>query len=94
MSPAALHRYAPSHLDRPTAQETRCPTRQRPAPAILSGALMLDHLGLHDQAAQLREAVDATTGSGVLTREVGGTATTSQVVAAIIENLALGPAVP
>jgi tartrate dehydrogenase/decarboxylase / D-malate dehydrogenase len=54
---------------------------------------MLDHLGLHDQAAQLREAVDATTGSGVLTRDVGGTASTGQVVAVIIENLALRPAV-
>ena len=63
-----------------------------PIGAILSGALMLGHLGLHDQAAQLREAVDATTGAGVLTRDVGGTATTGQVVAAIIENLALRPA--
>ena len=60
-----------------------------PIGAILSGALMLDHLGLHDQAARLHKAVDATTGSGVLTRDVGGTATTSQVTAAIIANLAL-----
>jgi tartrate dehydrogenase/decarboxylase / D-malate dehydrogenase len=64
-----------------------------PIGAILSGALMLDHLGLRGQAARLREAVDATTGSGVLTRDIGGTATTGQVVAAIIENLALSPAV-
>jgi tartrate dehydrogenase/decarboxylase/D-malate dehydrogenase len=60
-----------------------------PIGAILSGALMLDHLGLHDQAARLHKAVDATTASGVLTRDVGGTATTSQVTAAIIGNLAL-----
>jgi tartrate dehydrogenase/decarboxylase / D-malate dehydrogenase len=58
-----------------------------PIGAILSGALMLNHLGLHDQATRLRNAVDATTGSGVLTRDIGGTASTGQVVAAIIENL-------
>jgi tartrate dehydrogenase/decarboxylase / D-malate dehydrogenase len=49
---------------------------------------MLDHLGLPGQAVRLRKAVDATTGSGVLTRDVGGSATTGQVVAAIISNLA------
>jgi tartrate dehydrogenase/decarboxylase/D-malate dehydrogenase len=59
-----------------------------PVGAILSGALMLDHLGLRDQAARLRRAVDATTGSGVLTRDIGGTASTERVTAAIIENLA------
>jgi tartrate dehydrogenase/decarboxylase / D-malate dehydrogenase len=59
-----------------------------PLGAILSGALMLDHLGLGDQAERLRTAVDATTGSGVLTRDLGGTASTGQVVAAIIGNLA------
>jgi len=59
-----------------------------PIGAILSGALMLGHLGLPGQAARVRTAVDATTGSGVLTRDIGGTASTGQVVAAIIENLA------
>jgi tartrate dehydrogenase/decarboxylase/D-malate dehydrogenase len=60
-----------------------------PIGAILSGSLMLDHFGLDEQAARLRKAVDAATGSGVLTRDVGGTATTDQVVATVIENLAL-----
>jgi tartrate dehydrogenase/decarboxylase/D-malate dehydrogenase len=50
---------------------------------------MLDHFGLHDEAARLQKAVDATTGAGVLTRDIGGTATTDEVVAAIIENLGL-----
>jgi tartrate dehydrogenase/decarboxylase / D-malate dehydrogenase len=61
-----------------------------PIGAILSGALMLDHLGLHDKAVRLRKAIDATTGSGVLTRDVGGTATTGEAVAAVTENLAPG----
>ena len=60
-----------------------------PIGTILSGALMLEHFGLHDEAARLQKAVDATTGSGVLTRDVGGAATTDEVVAAIIGNLAL-----
>jgi tartrate dehydrogenase/decarboxylase / D-malate dehydrogenase len=60
-----------------------------PIGAILSGALMLDHFGLDEEAARLRKAVDAATGAGVLTRDVGGTATTDQVVATVIENLAL-----
>ncbi len=58
-----------------------------PIGAILSAALMLDHLGHPDGAARLREAVDKTTGAGVRTRDVGGTATTDEVVEAIAAAL-------
>ena len=50
---------------------------------------MLEHFGLRDEAAPLQKAVDAATGSGVLTRDIGGTASTDEVVAAIIRNLGL-----
>ena len=50
---------------------------------------MLEHFGLHDEAARLQKAVDATTGGGVRTRDIGGAATTDDVVAAVIENLGL-----
>jgi tartrate dehydrogenase/decarboxylase / D-malate dehydrogenase len=60
-----------------------------PIGAIGSAALMLDHFGLPDQAERLRKAIDATTGAGVLTRDVGGTATTEQVVTAVIDHLDL-----
>jgi tartrate dehydrogenase/decarboxylase/D-malate dehydrogenase len=50
---------------------------------------MLGHFGLSDEAARLQKAIDATLGSGVLTRDIGGTATTDDVVAAVIEKLAL-----
>jgi tartrate dehydrogenase/decarboxylase / D-malate dehydrogenase len=60
-----------------------------PIGAIGSAALMLEHFGLNDEAARLHKAIDATTSAGVLTRDVGGTATTDEVVAAIINNLAL-----
>lgn len=58
-----------------------------PIGAIGSAALMLDHLGLPDEAARVRRAVDATTGAGVLTPDVGGTAGTDEVVASVIEHL-------
>src|ERR1700754_2451417 len=60
-----------------------------PIGTILSGALMLDHFGLADEAARVQKAVDAVTGSGVLTRAIAGAATTDQVVSAIIDNLGL-----
>ncbi|GLY08514.1 tartrate dehydrogenase [Actinoplanes sp. NBRC 101535] len=59
-----------------------------PVGAIGSAALMLDHFGLHDEAKAVRAAIEVTTGSGVRTRDVGGTATTREVTAAIIANLA------
>ena len=60
-----------------------------PIGAIGSAALMLEHLGLPDEAARLQKAIEATTGTGVLTRDVGGTASTDDVVAAVVDNLAL-----
>ena len=45
-----------------------------PIGTIARGALMLEHFGLPDEAARLQKAVDAATGSGVLTRDIGGTA--------------------
>ena len=57
-----------------------------PIGAIESTALMLEHLGRPDEAKQLQLAVERTTASGILTRDVGGTATTEEVTAAIIAN--------
>jgi tartrate dehydrogenase/decarboxylase / D-malate dehydrogenase len=58
-----------------------------PIGTIASGALMLDHFGLHDQARQLEAAIEATTAAGHLTRDVGGTADTDEVTSAIIDAL-------
>ncbi|WP_190814791.1 tartrate dehydrogenase [Saccharopolyspora pogona] len=58
-----------------------------PIGAIGSAALMLDHFDLADDAARLRKAIEATTGAGITTPDVGGTATTDQVISSIIENL-------
>jgi len=58
-----------------------------PVGAIESGALMLDHLGLPDAAKALHAAVERTLADGVMTRDVGGTASTDEVVDAIIARL-------
>ena len=74
-----VHGSAPGHR--------RSGRRPTPSAPSCRGALMLEHFGLHDEAARVQKAVDATTGSGVLTRDIGGTATTDQVVAAVISHL-------
>ena len=58
-----------------------------PIGAVGSAALMLDHLGLSEQATRLRAAIEATTAAGILTRDVGGTARTEDVTKALIDAL-------
>jgi tartrate dehydrogenase/decarboxylase/D-malate dehydrogenase len=54
---------------------------------VLSAALMLDDLGLRDSAERVRRAVAAACAGGVLTRDVGGSATTGEVADAILHGL-------
>ena len=61
-----------------------------PVGAIGSAALMLEHFGLHDEAKAVQRAIEATTGNGVRTRDVGGTASTTEVTTAIIEHVLNG----
>ncbi|MEU4657702.1 tartrate dehydrogenase [Streptomyces sp. NPDC023723] len=58
-----------------------------PIGAVGSAALMLDHFGLPEQGDRLRRAIEATTGAGILTRDVGGTASTVDVTKALIDAL-------
>ena len=58
-----------------------------PIAAIWSASLMLDHLGLPDEAARVMRAIEATTGAGVLTPDLGGKATTREVGDAVLANL-------
>ena len=58
-----------------------------PVGAIGSAALMLEHFGLHDEAKAVQHAIEVTSGQGVRTRDVGGSASTAEVTAAIIGNL-------
>ena len=55
-----------------------------PMALILSSAMMLDHIGETDAGRRVREAVHATLRDGkVLTRDLGGSAGTSQIAEAI-----------
>jgi tartrate dehydrogenase/decarboxylase / D-malate dehydrogenase len=58
-----------------------------PIGAIWSAALMLDHLGLADEAARVMRALESTTASGTLTPDLGGCARTPQVTDAILAHL-------
>ncbi|BCB78801.1 tartrate dehydrogenase [Phytohabitans flavus] len=58
-----------------------------PIGQIWSGALMLDTLGHAEAAAELVTAFEAALESGVRTRDIGGTATTAEVAAAVRANL-------
>jgi tartrate dehydrogenase/decarboxylase/D-malate dehydrogenase len=58
-----------------------------PIAAIWTVSLLLDHLGLRDEASRVLDAIAATTATGVLTPDLGGTASTRDVGDAILANL-------
>jgi tartrate dehydrogenase/decarboxylase/D-malate dehydrogenase len=58
-----------------------------PIAAIWTAALMLDHLGCSEEAANVMRAVEATTATGMLTPDLGGTANTTEVGDAVLSNL-------
>jgi tartrate dehydrogenase/decarboxylase/D-malate dehydrogenase len=58
-----------------------------PIGAIWSASLMLDHLGLPDEAQRVVRAIEATTSAGVLTPDLGGRARTREVTDAILSHL-------
>ena len=60
-----------------------------PIGAILSAALLLDHVGQAAQADRVRQAVNATIEQGVLPRDLGGAATTREVTHCVISHLRL-----
>lgn len=58
-----------------------------PIGAILSSAMMLDYLKLPDAAARVRGGVTRALERNVLTRDIGGSATTDEMTRAILEAL-------
>src|ERR1700712_5415085 len=56
-----------------------------PVASFWTAAQMLDHLGEADASARLMRAVEKVTGAGILTPDVGGTATTRDVTDAVVE---------
>ncbi|HLF06674.1 MAG TPA: isocitrate/isopropylmalate dehydrogenase family protein [Thermoplasmata archaeon] len=58
-----------------------------PTAAILSGAMMLDHLGMTGSARQVDAAVRQAIKTGMTTPDLGGPLTTAEMADAIIANL-------
>ncbi|MGB8841511.1 MAG: tartrate dehydrogenase [Aliidongia sp.] len=58
-----------------------------PVATFWTAAQMLDHLGEADAAARLMRAVERVTGAGILTPDVGGTATTREVTDAVVDAI-------
>jgi tartrate dehydrogenase/decarboxylase/D-malate dehydrogenase len=58
-----------------------------PMGAILSGALMLRQLKLQEAAGKLEHAVEAVVAAGVKTRDLGGSATTTEFADEVIQRL-------
>ncbi|GAB4548375.1 MAG: homoisocitrate dehydrogenase [Anaerolineae bacterium] len=58
-----------------------------PIGAILSAAMWLDHVGQTGSAAQVRAAVNRTLADGILTGDLGGSASTERMTAEIIRRL-------
>jgi tartrate dehydrogenase/decarboxylase / D-malate dehydrogenase len=59
-----------------------------PIAQIWTGAMMLEHLGEKTAADSLITAFEGTLAAGVTTRDLGGTATTDDVTAAVLDRLA------
>jgi tartrate dehydrogenase/decarboxylase / D-malate dehydrogenase len=58
-----------------------------PVAAIWSASMMLDHLGLTGHASRIMRAIEATTQAGIVTPDLGGTATTREVGDAITAQI-------
>lgn len=63
-----------------------------PIAAIWSAALMLEHLGLPNEAAEVMRAIEQATFAGHVTPDLGGTLTTIEAGAAIVAALESTPA--
>jgi hypothetical protein len=66
---------------------TRQPEDRVPAAGHVPEAVPGTDLGLPDQAPRLHAAIEATVAAGVLTRDLGGTATSQDVTRALIDAL-------
>ncbi|WP_373893728.1 tartrate dehydrogenase [Virgibacillus sp. CBA3643] len=60
-----------------------------PIGAIGSAALMLDHLGLKEEAAFVNQAIKGATKSGCLTADIGGSTSTKEMTDSILEQLSI-----
>ena len=95
MAPGAQHRQATPRSSRPcTARAPDIAGKgiANPLALMLSAAMMLDHVGHHDQATRVRNAPSTTTlvEDKVRTGDLGGKATTREFAAAVCARVAIG----
>jgi isocitrate dehydrogenase (NAD+) len=75
----AVHGSAPDIADQNLAN---------PTALLLSGLMMLDHIGEHEKSARIRRALGQVLGEGrVRTRDLGGTATTTEFTEAVCREI-------
>lgn len=79
--------FEPIHGSAPALAGTG---RANPVGAILSGALLFDHVGHAALASALRRGVEETLAAGIVTPDLGGTATTEDVAHAVLERVTGG----
>ena len=60
--------------------------RANPLALILSSAMLLDHIGMQEQAGRIRRAIDAALAAGQKTRDLGGTLGTKEMAKAIADR--------
>ncbi|RFC69364.1 MULTISPECIES: tartrate dehydrogenase [Mesorhizobium] len=58
-----------------------------PIASFWTASMLLDHLGEKEAAARLMSAVERVTKAGVLTPDIGGTATTAEVTSSVIDAI-------
>ncbi|MDR3075123.1 MAG: hypothetical protein LBU30_03665 [Candidatus Methanoplasma sp.] len=76
--------FEPMHGPNPKSIESG---NVNPTSAILSGAMALDHLGMLYEAEKIRKAVRYVYGTGMVTPDVGGTATTKEFTDSVIDAI-------
>ncbi|HSS44989.1 MAG TPA: 3-isopropylmalate dehydrogenase [Thermoanaerobaculia bacterium] len=84
--PGRISMFEPVHGSAPKHAGTG---RANPFGAILTVALMLEHLGKREEAGAIEAAVAACVREGKCTADVGGSLSTSQAGDAVVERLAL-----
>jgi isocitrate dehydrogenase (NAD+) len=72
------------HGDAPQLEGTG---KANPLPFLLPALYMLEHLGQRDKADRVREAISRTLERGLSTPDLGGTATTDEMIGAIVGAL-------
>lgn len=58
-----------------------------PIATIWAGSMLLDHLGEHEAAAGIITGIERIISKGIITRDMGGLARTSEVAAAIVKEI-------